>query len=86
MWWFKLNILEIELPHIVAKLSGSKEQNNLKVIYSFVEGSHNLFIDKKDIILSQFRACENLLKETVNKIEKQIVQHEMLELSTITLT
>ena len=81
-----MNIVEIELPRIVAKLSGSKEQNNLKVTYSFVEGSHTLFIDKKDIILSQFRACENLLKETVNKIEGQIIQHEMHELSTITLT
>lgn len=45
--------------------------------YSFVKESHTLFIDKKDIILSQFRACENLLKETGNKIEEQIIQHEM---------
>lgn len=52
-----MNIVEIELPRIVTKLSGSKEQNNLKVTYSFVEESHTLFIDKKDIILSQFRAC-----------------------------
>lgn len=72
-----MNIVEIELPRIVTKLSGSKEQNNLKVTYSFVEESHTLFIDKKDIILSQFRACENLLKETGNKIEEQIIQHEM---------
>lgn len=72
-----MNIVEIELPRIVTKLSGSKAQNNLKVTYSFVEESHTLFIDKKDIILSQFRACENLLKETGNKIEEQIIQHEM---------
>lgn len=72
-----MNIVEIELPRIVTKLSGSKEQNNLKVTYSFVEESHTLFIDKKDIILSQFRACENLLKETGNKIEEQIIQHVM---------
>lgn len=72
-----MNIVEIELPRIVTKLSESKEQNNLKVTYSFVEESHTLFIDKKDIILSQFRACENLLKETGNKIEEQIIQHEM---------
>lgn len=72
-----MNIVEIELPRIVTKLSGSKEQNNLKVTYSLVEESHTLFIDKKDIILSQFRACENLLKETGNKIEEQIIQHEM---------
>lgn len=52
-----MNIVEIELPRIVTKLSGSKEQNNLKVTYSLVEESHTLFIDKKDIILSQFRAC-----------------------------
>lgn len=71
MWWFKLNILEIELPHIVAKLSGSKEQNNLKVIYSFVEGSHNLFIDKKDIILSQFRACEIYWKKLLIKLKNK---------------
>ena len=47
------------------------------MIYSFVEGSHNLFIDKKDIIIAQFKACEILLMETANKIDNQIIQREL---------
>ena len=78
-----MNIVDTELPHIVAKLSGNKEQKNLKVIYSFVEGSHNLFVDQKEILSFQFKACENLLKETFSKIEKEIIQHEIHKLSNI---
>ncbi|HET7643854.1 MAG TPA: hypothetical protein VFK40_10125 [Nitrososphaeraceae archaeon] len=68
-----MNIIETDFPSIIAKLSISKEHNNIIVIYSFAEGSHNLFIDKKDIIIAQFKACEILLRETANKIDKQIV-------------
>jgi hypothetical protein len=81
-----MNIIETDSPSIIAKISGSKEQNNIKVIYSFIEGSHNLFIDKKDIIIAQFKACEILLRETANKIEKQIVQRELYELNNIIYT
>ena len=81
-----MNIIETDSPSIIAKQSKSKEHNNIKVIYSFVEGSHNLFIDKKDIIIAQFKACEILLLETANKIEKEIVQHELHELDNVIYT
>ena len=81
-----MNIIETDSPSIIAKLSKSKEHNNIKVIYSFVEGSHNLFIDKKDIIIAQFKACEILLLETANKIEKEIVQRELYELNNVIYT
>ena len=56
-----MNILEIESPFkIEAKTSKFNDETN--VIYSVAESYHNLCIDKKEIIIEQIKACENLLR------------------------
>lgn len=56
---------EIESPFkIEAKTSKFNDETN--VIYSIAESYHNLCIDKKEIIIEQIKACENLLRFTNN--------------------
>lgn len=58
-----MNILEIESPFkIEAKTSKFNDETN--VIYSIAEAYHNCCIDKKEIIIEQIKACENLLRYT----------------------
>ena len=60
-----MNILEIESPFkIEAKTSKFNDETN--VIYLIAESYHNLCIDKKEIIIEQIKACENLLRFTNN--------------------
>lgn len=51
-----------------------------KVTYSFVDSSHVLCRDKKDIILSELQACERLLKYTRDENEKSTIEEEVVEL------
>ena len=81
-----MNIIETDSPSLIARLSGNKEHNDIKVIYSFVEGSLNSFVDKKDIIIAQLKSCEILLMDTANKIEKQIVECELHKLDNVIYT
>jgi hypothetical protein len=74
-----MNILEIEFPlKIEAKTSKYNEKTN--VIYSIAELQHNFCIDKKEIIMEQIKACENLSSYTTNKSEKLALEREISEL------
>ena len=64
---------------IIAKTCGCKEKEK-KVAYSFVDNSHGLCIDKKDIILSQLEACELLLNYATRKSDEQTIKKEIAEL------
>ena len=41
---------------------------------------HSLYINKKDIILGQIRACELLYKYTIKDLDKNVLKKEMLDL------
>ena len=57
-----MNIAYMEEPSkIVAKICGCKEKER-KVRYSFINESHGLCIDKKDIIFAELEACETFVK------------------------
>ena len=74
-----MNILEIESPFkIEAKTSKFNDETN--VIYSIAESYHNCCIDKKEIIIEQIKACENLLRDTNNKSEILTLEREISEL------
>ena len=74
-----MNILEIESPFkIEAKTSKFNGETN--VIYSIAEPYHNCCIDKKEIIIEQIKACENLLRYTNNKSEILTLEREISEL------
>jgi hypothetical protein len=51
-----MNIANMEEPMIVAKTCGCKKKSK-KVIYSFIDNSHGLCIDKKDIMSAELGAC-----------------------------
>ena len=73
-----MNILEIEFPFKIEDTT-SKLNDKTNVIYSIAEPYHNCYIDKKEIIIEQIKACTDLLKNTSNKsdiiaLEKEISQ------------
>jgi RNA binding exosome subunit len=82
-----MNITETEIPfNVVAKICSCNDDQNSndkkKVIYSFVDGYHNLCIDKKDVRLDEMKACEQLLKHVVDKADKRTIEREVAELKT----
>jgi len=80
-----MNIAESEQQtNIVAKTSGSKEKGAKKITYSFIDAYHSLCFGKKDIISSELKACETLLKRTSDKSDRQAIESEITEL-TMTL-
>jgi hypothetical protein len=82
-----MNITETEIPfNVVAKICSCNDDQNSndekKVIYSFVDGYHNLCIDKRDVLLDEMKACEQLLKHVVDKADKRTIEREVAELKT----
>jgi len=75
-----MNIANMEgSVKIVAKTCGCKEKQK-KVTYSFIDETHGLCIDKKDIIFAELEACERLLKYTAEKADEQTIKKEIDEL------
>ncbi len=74
-----MNIGEMEVQYTIeAKICGSKEKR--KVAYRLVDSYHNLCLDKKDIIISEFFACERLKNYTGNELDKRAIEREIAEL------
>ena len=81
-----------EYMKLVAKTCGcNKDKSNnstntagirygRKVTYSFVDDYHSLCLDKKDILSAELEACERLLKQTKDEIDKKIIEAEIAEL------
>ena len=75
-----MNILEIEFPFkIEAKTSKLNDKTN--VIYSIAEPYYNCYIDKKEIIIEQIKACTDLLKNTSNKSDIIALEKEISKLN-----
>ena len=76
-----MNILEVEFPfEIEAKTTTYNDKTN--VIYSIAELQHNFCIDKKEIIMEQIKACENLSRYTINKSDSLALEREISELKS----
>jgi hypothetical protein len=74
-----MNIANMEEPlKVIAKTCGCNEKQ--KVTYSFIDDSHGLCIDKKDIISAELEACERLLKYAAEKADEQTIKKEITEL------
>jgi hypothetical protein len=74
-----MNIAQTENPFIIeAKTCGCKNKKN--ITYSFIESSHSLCIDKREIILAQIHACERLLKYVKDKTDLAAIEKEISEL------
>jgi len=74
-----LNILEVKFPlKIEAKTTRYNDKTN--VIYSIAELQHNFCIDKKEIIIEQIKACQNLSRYNINKSDSLALEREIHEL------
>jgi hypothetical protein len=75
-----MNVTTSEEPYeIIAKTCGCEERNR-KVTYSFIDVYHGLCMDKKDIVLSEIQACERLMKDTRDEIDKNVIDTEIAQL------
>jgi hypothetical protein len=75
-----MNIVEMESPFVIeAKTTGINSNRN--VTYFPVDSYHNVFIDKRDLILAQIHACERLLKYTTDRIDQIILEKEIGDLT-----
>ncbi|MGZ5500708.1 MAG: hypothetical protein ACXWEW_06125 [Nitrososphaeraceae archaeon] len=76
-----MNILEVEFP-LKIEAKTSRNNNKTNVIYSVAELQHNFCIDKKEIIMEQIKACENLSRYTNNKSDSLALEREISELKS----
>lgn len=62
---------------ISAKLCGSLDKR--RIAYSVEDLHQSLYINKKDIILGQIRACEILYKYAIDNLDRNVLRKEMLD-------
>jgi hypothetical protein len=75
-----VNINFAETPSLaIAKLYGSKE-SRIRVTYSLLNETHNLCLDKKDLIVGQLKACEKLLMYSDENDNRIALEQEIREL------
>ena len=75
-----MNIVDTEAPEtLIAKTCGCREKHR-KVTYAFVDSSHGLCLDKKDIISAELEACQRLLKFATDAADKKAIEKEIGEL------
>jgi hypothetical protein len=75
-----MNIIEPESPvTILAKTCDCKEKN-MKVTYFFIDSSHTLCLDKKDLIYVEIEACNRLSRYTRDEMDKKVIEREIAEL------
>jgi hypothetical protein len=64
---------------IIAKTCGCKT-NKRKVTYAFLNESHSLCLDKRDLLTAQLEACEKLRKYATDGDDRKAVEKETSEL------
>jgi hypothetical protein len=75
-----MNIIESEIPYVVeARTCGCKERGH-SVSYHFIESSHNLCLEKCELLLAQIQACERLLKYAKDEEEIDVLKEEIAKL------
>lgn len=72
-----MNIARGEDQLIEARTCGD---NNRSIAYKFMDGFHNLCIDKKDIIQAEIGACQMLLRACRDNESRKTVEKEIRNL------
>lgn len=70
---------ENESSVIIAKTCSSKNAGR-KVTYTWVDQTHALCLDKKDIIQAEVEACEKLSKYIRDESDRKTIERELSEL------
>ena len=75
-----MNVIEAG-PSLSIEVKVSRSNNKKSgVIYSFIESSSNVFIDKQEILLAQMNACKRLLKYAIDEKDVIALNKEISEL------
>ena len=75
-----MNIIENEIPYLVeAKTCGCNERGK-SVSYHFIESTHDLCMNKVELISAQIQACERLLKYAKEIDESLLLKDEITRL------
>ena len=67
---------ENESVVVIAKTCGCKNADR-RVAYAFVDQTHALCLDKKDILQAEIAACEKLSKYAVEESDKAAIEKEI---------
>ena len=74
-----MNLTDHEyLIQIDAKLCSSV--NKRKIAYSTIEFYHSLYVNKKEMLLAQIRACELLYEYTTDIFDTNVLKKEISDL------
>ena len=74
-----MNLAEPEVDRVMtAKTCGCKERGK-RVTYAYIQASHSLCLEKKDILAAEIEASERLLNYVVDS-DKAAVMKELAEL------
>jgi hypothetical protein len=77
----KLNILESEIPFLIeAKTCGFNKKKS--ITYHFIESSHSLCLNSREIMLAQIQACNRLLKYATDESDRGTINKELTELKS----
>jgi hypothetical protein len=75
-----MNIIENEIPYLVeAKTCGCMERGK-SISYHFLDSSHNLCLNKGELMQGQIQACERLMKYTKDNNEVSVLKDEISKL------
>jgi hypothetical protein len=56
------------------------KEKEIKVTYFFIDSSHTLCLDKKDLIYAEIEACNRLSRYTRDEMDKKAIEREIAEL------
>jgi len=75
-----MNITESESPYLVEARTGGSKERGRSVSYHFIESSHNICLEKGELMLAQIKACERLLKYAKGDEEITLLKDEITKL------
>jgi hypothetical protein len=76
-----MNIINTEIPFVVeAKTTGCHEKKEQKYHVSFYRICPYTCLDKEELLNSQIRSCERLLKRPEKEQDMDMVQNELKKL------
>lgn len=64
---------------VVAKTCGCKDAGR-RITYAFIDQTHALCLDKKQVIQAEIEACEKLAKYAVEDADRAAIESEISEL------
>jgi hypothetical protein len=74
-----MNIVNSETP-IIIEANTCRCNKKRNVSYKLIYSLHSLYVDKREIMLSQIQACERLLKYVKDETDLIIIKKEISDL------